>query len=359
MASSSAPLRLIVSQDPRHPAGGHAILTVQGASRAPGDLKLVIRRRQPPEHYLGPEGWQPTAAEIAADGQEREGGGQALLLGPAIVDRIKPYTKLEIVLPSLGQQGTLVWPELRQSPEGYLPTGGYVAGGTLPKGGEKQGMKPPERREPTLRAAAPAAEPATEEAAAEEPLVLQPDPAPTLVAEPKTQRTKPKPAVWPWLLLLLVLTVGGLAVWEFADHGPRRLLCEWGVIDCAVDPCPATLPIEERQACLVKSLSPEALFALAEQLGSTGVRAERDLAWYLFSTLADRGFAPAQRELGLCYDPLLPQGCSLQPRLAANARQALQHYRAAQAETEAAALCQWLQSRSDLESQAASAEFCK
>ena len=122
---------------------------------------------------------------------------------------------------------------------------------------------------------------------------------------------------------------------------------------------PPTLPIEQRQACLVKSLSPEALFRLAEQLGGTGVKAERDLAWFLFSTLADRDFAPAKRELGLCYDPLLPEGCSLQPRLAANARQALQYYRAARAESEATALCQWLQPRGDLESQAAFAEFCK
>jgi len=353
MASSPPTLRLIVSQDQRHPAGGHAVLVLQGAARAPGDLRLVIRRRQPPEHFLGPEGWQPTAAEIAADGQERDGSAQALLLGPAIVDRIKPYTKLELLVPSLGQQGTLVWPELRQSPEGYLPTGGYVAGGTLPKSGEKQGMKPPERREPTLRPPAP--EPVPDE----EPLVLQPEPAPTLVAEPKPKPPRRPRSVWPWLLLLLVLLVGGLAAWQFLDRGPQKLLCEWGVIDCAVDPCPATLPIEERQACLVKSLSPDALFALAEQLGGTGQRADRDLAWYLFSTLADRGHAPAQRELGLCYDPLLPQGCSLQPRLAANARQALQHYRAAQAEAEAGALCQWLQTRSDLESQAAFAEFCK
>lgn len=351
MASSPPTLRLIVSQDQRHPAGGHAVLVLQGAARAPGDLRLVIRRRQPPEHFLGPEGWQPTAAEMLAEGQERD-GVPALLLGPAIVDRIKPYTKLELLIPSLGQQGTLVWPELRQSPEGYLPTGGYVAGGTKPGSGEKPGMKPPERREPALRAPAPAPEP-------EEALVLQPEPPPTLVAEPKPVPPRPKRSLWPWLLLLLVLVVGGLAAWQFIDRGPQKLLCQWGWIDCTVDPCPATLPIEERQACLVKSLSPDELFKLAEQLGSTGVKAERDLAWFLFSTLADRDYAPAERELGLCYDPLLPEGCSLQPRLAANARQALQHYRAAKAEAEATALCQWLQPRGDLESQAAFAEFCK
>lgn len=355
MASTPSTLRLIVSQDPRHPAGGHAILLLQGASRAPGDLRLVIRRRQPPEHFLGSEGWQPTATEIAAEGQENEGGGTTLLLGPAIVDRIKPYTKLELLVPSLQQTGTLVWPELRQSPEGYLPTGGYVAGGVKPGTGEKQGMKPPERREPVLRAPAPAPEPAP----VEEPLVLQPEPPPKLVAEPKPVPRKNKIGLWPWLLLLLVLVVGGLAAWQFIERGPEKLLCQWGVIDCSVDPCPATLPIGDRQACLVKSLSPDELFRLAEQLGTTGVKGDRDLAWFLFSTLADRDYAPAKRELGLCYDPLLPEGCSLQPRMAANARQALQYYRANKSDAEAKALCQWLQPRGDLESQAAFAEFCK
>jgi hypothetical protein len=340
-------LRLIVSQDARHPAGGHAMLVLQGASRAPDDLRLVIRRRQPPEHFLGPEGWQPTGAEILADAQEREGGTTALLLGPAIVDRIKPYAKLEIMVPSLDQQGTLIWPELRQSPEGYLPTGGYVAGGVSPARGEKAGMRPPEplRREPVL----------------EPPAEAPPDlpEAPALAAEPKPMPPRRKPKRWPWLLLLLlVLLAGGLGAWQYFDRGPERLLCQWGVLDCTVDPCPPTMPLEERQACLVKSLTPDELFDLAEKLGNSGDKVNRDLAWWLFSTLADRSYSRAERELGLCYDPLLPEGCSLQPRLVANARQALQHYRAAQAEAEASALCQWLKPRGDLESQAAFAEFC-
>src|SRR5690606_5521512 len=156
------------------------------------------------------------------------------------------------------------------------------------------------------------------------------------------------------------------AVWQWQTGEPERLLCEWGVPDLGIltceepvaEICPATLTAPQRVECLLRSLDAAALFALAEQLGVSRRPGERDIAFGLFAELSKRGYAPAMFELGLCYDPLLPQGCSLQPRLSPNARQALEHYTraeaagAAEAKVRLQALCGWLGAQGDLASQA-------
>jgi hypothetical protein len=352
-------IRLLLRQDPAVPGGGHALLYLQGAAKAPADARLVIRRLAP-EAWLGPAGWQPTRAEIAAEGPERGEGSLFLKLGPAVVDRIQPWTKVEVTLPSLGESQLLVWPALEQSPGGGAH-GGLVVGG----------RRPSPQREPRI-VPAPEPPPLPEP---EPPPLPAPAPAPFLAADPPRHppRKPRKPRAWPWVLLALLPVAGGLAVWQWQTGEPERILCELGVpemgiLTCAppvVDSCPATLPLDQRSDCYLKALDADALFALAEQLGMSGLPGERDLAWTLFAALGERGYAVATFELGLCYDPLLPQGCSLQPRLTANARQALEHYSradaagAAEARTRIGALCGWLVGQTDIAAQAAKQEFCK
>jgi len=349
-------IRLLLRQDPAVPGGGHALLFLQGAATAPADARLVIRRLAP-EAWLGPAGWQQTRAEVTASGPEPGEGAQVLKLGPAVVDRIPPWTKVEVTIPSLGASQVLVWPTLEQSPGGG-GSGGLVVGGRRP---------PPTRGEPRI-VPAPAPEPVPE------PAPPAPAPAPLLAADPPAPPApKRRRRAWPWVLLALLLVAGGLAVWQWQTGEPERILCdlgvpELGILTCAapaVDACPASLPLDQRSDCYLKSLDAAALFALAEQLGVSGQPGERDLAWTLFAALSDRGFAAATFELGLCYDPLLPQGCSLQPRLTANPRQALELYTradaagAAEAKARIGALCGWLGGRTDLAEQAAKQEFCK
>lgn len=352
-------LRLLLRQDSSVPGGGHALLYLQGASRAPADARLVIRRLAP-EAWLGPAGWQQTRAEVTVEGPERAEGADLLRLGPAVVDRIAPWTKVEVTLPSLNESQVVVWPTLEQSPGGGAGAGLVAFGGRRPTG----------RQEPRL------VQPAPEPPAPEPEPLPPPAPTPVLAADPPITpppQKKRKRRAWPWVLLALLLAVAGLGVWQWQTGEPERLLCQWGVpemgiLTCeklVVDACPATLPLDQRSDCYLKALDAAALFALAEQLGVSGKPGERDLAWTLFAALEDRGYAPATFELGLCYDPLLPQGCSLQPRLAANARQALEHYTradaagAAEAKARIGALCGWLNGQTDLAAQAAKLEFCK
>jgi len=353
-------VRLLIRQDPRVPAGGHALLYLQGGGHAPAGTALVIRRRQPPEAYLTASGWQQTPGEIAADSLEREADGTPVFrLGPAVVDRIDPHTKVEIQIPSLGLGQLVVWPVLQQSALGTLPTGAYVAGGTLPRLRAPGGFKP---QEPRLRPPAPAEEPAVEP-----PPPAPEAPPPTLSAPERDPVVLPPPRrrrAWPWILLgLLVMALAGLGLWQYRDKGPERLLCDWGLIDCVTNPCPVVAgeSVRQRAECYLANFEAAEAFARAEAFGES----DRDLAWAIFDALGGRGHAPALVELGLCYDPLVPEGCSVAPRVASDARQALEHYRraaeagATEAAAPKAALCAWLAGQNDLESQAALQSYCQ
>lgn len=185
----AAVVRFLIRQDPAVPAGGHALLYLQGAGRLPEDAKLVVRRRQPPEDFLAASGWQSVPAELTPEGQRQEADGTpVLLLGPAVVDRIRPHTKVELQVPALGLSQLVVWPALTQSPLGLLPTAAYVAGGSQPGKRASGGIAPPARREPPPLAT-PAEEPATEEPPAPEP---QEPPTPLIVDPPDAPRPAPR-----------------------------------------------------------------------------------------------------------------------------------------------------------------------
>lgn len=363
-------VRFLIRQDPAVPAGGHALLYLLGAAKPPDGLRLVVRRRQPPENYLAEAGWQSAPAEIAVAGQRQEVDGTPILeLGPTVVDRIRPHSKIEISIPALGLSQTLTWPVLTQSPMGLLPTAGFVAGGNRPGKPAEGGIAPPKRREPPPLEAPP-----------EEPPVVAPDPsppepvkppAPLKVEPPADAPPPPQPRrrrQWPWILLGLLLAAAAyLALWQVRDRGPERLLCEIGLFDCTSEPCPAVdgQSVRERAACYLSNLDPAEAFALAETLGGHAEPGDRDLAWAILDALGERSYAPALLELGLCTDPLLKPECSLKPRLASNARQALDYYRkaaaagASEAEPLAAAVCQWLAGQTDLVSRATVATYCQ
>lgn len=365
-------VRFLVRQDPAVPAGGHALLYLQGARELPEGLRLVIRRRQPPEDYLGAAGWQSAPAEVAPEALRREGDGTPVIaLGPAVVDRIKPHSKIEIAIPALGLAQTLVWPVLAQSPQGLLPTAGYVAGGSRPGKAAAGGIAPPKRRDPPPLQAPPEEPPLPEPEPTVEPPAPDPEPPAPLKVERGPQPPppqKPRRRAWPWILLgLLLLAAAYLVLWQVRDRGPERLLCDWGLLDCVEEPCPAVAgeSVRQRAECYLANLDPAEAFALAERLGESGEAGARDLAWAILDLLGERAYGPALLELGLCTDPLLKPECSLKPRLASNARQSLDYYRQAaaagapEAESLTAAVCQWLDGQSDLVSKATAATYCQ
>lgn len=348
--------RLILRADPAYPAGGHALLYLQGATRSPADAALILRRLTPPEGYLAPNGWQATESVLMADELGRDENGTPVLhLGPQVVNQVAPHLKVEVTLPSLGLKQLLVWPPLPQSPEEYLPTAGHVAGGA------------PARRKPVPASPPPQEEPPAPPPVEEPPAPVVPEREPIVQSEDEEESPPPRRRrrLWLWMLLLLLLIGGGLAAWQILTDEPRRLLCAWGLLDCQATVCPESAPPRERADCLIGDLGAQEAFALAEQLGGTGKAEERNLAWLLLDGLARRNHAPAYLELGLCFDPLLPEGCSLRPRLAANARQALDNYRratglgASDAGLHIDKLCEWLNQQTDLQSQATAQEFCR
>ncbi len=93
-----------ISPDPRHPLGGHALLSA-GDGLSTGNGQLTIRRSYD-GRYLGASGWQP--ARVSLGPLESDSNG--LLLGPDVVRHIDEFDNLEISFEG-GSTGSVVWPD--------------------------------------------------------------------------------------------------------------------------------------------------------------------------------------------------------------------------------------------------------
>ncbi len=89
--------------DPRHPLGGHALLTMdEGQSTGNGQLTI---RRSYDLRYLGASGWQLAKATLGP----LESAANGLILGPDVVRHVDEFDNLEITFEG-GSAGSVVWP---------------------------------------------------------------------------------------------------------------------------------------------------------------------------------------------------------------------------------------------------------
>ncbi|WP_299628893.1 hypothetical protein [uncultured Tateyamaria sp.] len=99
---------LSITPDPKRPRGGFAELKIDGA-QASGDPVTLSIYNSYQQKWLGPEGWQPGKADLAARSARQEGGTLVLILGPDIVNQIEEDTPIRI---EMGGEGwDTYWPD--------------------------------------------------------------------------------------------------------------------------------------------------------------------------------------------------------------------------------------------------------
>ncbi len=111
--------------DPRHPLGGHALLTTdEGQSTGNGQLTI---RRSYDGRYLGASGWQLAKATLGPLASASNG----LILGPDVVRHVDEFDNLEISFEG-GSTGSVVWPGNVLPPPDEARGGGLGGGVTEP-----------------------------------------------------------------------------------------------------------------------------------------------------------------------------------------------------------------------------------
>ncbi|MQX45717.1 hypothetical protein [Sinorhizobium medicae] len=173
---------------------GHALITFHNVSVADGRVQLVVSRKSTDTPYLGADGWQAGPAAMDAEVVSRSADQTVVRAGPNICDRIPYSLYVRLQLDGAEVYGQAFWPEIMQSPKGYLGTlEGFNAPPELPA---KPAGEPPPLPEP--------------------PPLFEPPPVPLL--EPVKEEDAPvKPPkrsrAWVYLLLLLLAGGGGFGFW--------------------------------------------------------------------------------------------------------------------------------------------------
>lgn len=97
-----------IRPDPKHPRGGFAEVTIDGAS-APDGPVLVSVFNSYQQKWLGPGGWQANRAELPARSAVQEGGALRLILGPDVVNQIEEDTPIRLEVGA--QSWDTYWPD--------------------------------------------------------------------------------------------------------------------------------------------------------------------------------------------------------------------------------------------------------
>lgn len=316
----------------------------------PRDPRLLVERAGAENTQLGPHGWAVASRGLKPRRIEKRGDELWLLFGAEVSWYVRPGTAVRVRLPGTELHGDAVWPPI---PRGTAPS--------APMPEEEDPVPPVVPERPPVRARAeddgestvviraPVREP-------DPPPVRRPDPEPPVVNPVLTPPPAPR-RLWPWVLLLVLLGVGGGA-WWFQDE----LRAEWDRLMAepvppprppeppprppeppplaADDPC-ATAPSVLAGRCpsdRLMALPAEAQARLADGLRALGGREAENLAIALLSTASAQRHGPAMLALARLYDPanFLPGGALAAP----NRGRALDLYAAALAagQPEAAAL---------------------
>ncbi|MEP4980447.1 hypothetical protein [Ascidiaceihabitans sp.] len=97
-----------IRPDPKHPRGGFAEITIEGATAASDPVGVAVYNSYQ-QKWLGPEGWQPNRAELPARAATQDGGALRLIVGPDIVNQLEEDTPVRIEVGGVGFD--TYWPD--------------------------------------------------------------------------------------------------------------------------------------------------------------------------------------------------------------------------------------------------------
>lgn len=311
-------MTITVEEDLSSAEGGRAIvwLDVPLGGADPG---LVIRRVAGEPENLGRRGWQAGPATLAPESAEDIDGRARIVVGPEICEHLAEDAQIELGVPSVGASGIVFWP--------------YVAPASRAERGNSLHV---ERREAsaevrpkTAAAAGPA--PVAEQVA---PMEQASDAPPSGAEGPDGAEDIPPPprSRWPILAaiaLVLLLSAGAayqfygpelLAMWP-ADEGdtvasqenpgagqagPEAVRETGDASDTGAggegEPSVTVAEIREQvRDCPSQGCSMETLMGLGRRLIENS---DYDTGFRAVDYAAQRGHAPALRQIGNWYDPL-------------------------------------------------------
>jgi hypothetical protein len=192
-------MKLTIHPDPQEPAGGFAFLELPGGTLGNEPVQVAVMEVYG-SRWLGPSeepgdkvavgnaNWQGERFDFGPYAVHDHDGADWVRIGPEIVNKIDEYTPLRLTVG--GQLGDATWPD-------DVPprAGAAVLGGLQPTA-----RAAPQQADAELVGVPPEPEPAPE--------------PPEVTPEPDPPATPKKRSLW-WLLLILALAAGGVAIWYF------------------------------------------------------------------------------------------------------------------------------------------------
>lgn len=257
-----------VVPDPSRPLG-HARIVLAGLARAPTDARFGLMREGFAAAHLGPAGWQMGEVLLSPLAVEPEGGGLALIVGPAVCRHLEPGP-VTLRLPGAGVETALFWPaSVAVFDEGDA---------TIAVGLRRPRAEPPTKTDDDTPKPAP--------------------PPPPPPPQPPPPPPPPRPGLAAWLVVVaLLLAAGGAGAWWYLGR------------TTAPPPAPPPAPVagwpegtDHLTPAEVVARAPDAAGILAVALRRQQ-RDRHDDALVLFEEAADRGVAPALTALARLYDP--------------------------------------------------------
>ncbi|MEO0344462.1 MAG: hypothetical protein AAF198_13595 [Pseudomonadota bacterium] len=257
-----------IKPDPNNRAGGYALLVIDGALSGDSSYLRVFNSYQ--TKYLGPDGWQATAHDIAVENVSVTGNSTTILVGPAVVNFVDEDTPIRVEV--AGESFDAYWPEtINKLPEAAIVGG---IGGT---GAATAVAKPTKLAKKTTQADASASD-HDENATVDE--------SENAVDDGSKDETGNKGlSLWIWIVLgVLALLIGAAAAYYFLVYLPS-------LAPEVVDDEPSAEPLE------VETVLP----ALPELENSETSEPEANLcSLEALSGLAAQGFGAVQEQMATC-----------------------------------------------------------
>jgi len=340
-----------IEEDPAHPEGGFARITVPGMAGREVSA-VAIGREGYGADSLGPEGWQVASARLVPDAVSASGEDLVLVLGPSVVEHLEAGP-IRLALPEVGLAEVVMWPEIAPLPA--AARGGFA--GVRPVAPPKVQPAPPQDRTPQPLSGPPSGpDPDSTVVTRASPDQTGPPagtpagPSPGPTTRPLLDPTAPASAARrraPLLLLLLLILLAAAAAagWWFREpllamlDRPPAPPPSIEIATPEPGPPPQSAPAPEPAPALAGdptdsmtpaeiaalNLPPDRVFAIAEARQAQGRHQD---ALLLLEVAANAPYGPAMSALARLYDPasFIPGGALSVP----NPAKAAQYWRAAE-----------------------------
>ncbi|WP_299131705.1 hypothetical protein [uncultured Amaricoccus sp.] len=346
-------MSLDIAPDPARPRGGYAVLTVPSGALPEGEVGVSVFDTYS-ERYLGEGGWQGAPVMFGPYAVRRTAAGDAVTVGPEIVNRIEEYATLRIAVGPVTGEAT--WPDsIAPAPGGAALGGIYTPpSAVVPEATQPLRQTPTDEPKPEAPKSAPVDAPSTD--------------APTVQsARPGTGARLGLGA-----LVLALLAAGGWFL--LPKSAPEPAPPPPAPVAAPAEPPPTPEPSTPEppapacDAAALAALAEQPFPAIATALSACGQAVTPDAALSLVEAAAARGDGGALLLLGQLYD-----GASAEPEFEGriglgfgdNPAQAADYYARAKAagatgaEALLAPLCQRLSTRSDTLSLGAFDDYCR